>query len=106
MIHLLQVGFRRQAVKRRFFLNDQFNGVYSFSDAQFFKEHFRQWWKRAAEVSLTMCHPALPSGDKAAAAIDLAREEEYRVLSSDACAFLEGRLEDFASSSASSQRGT
>lgn len=95
VIHFLQMGFRREAQKQGFFLNNQFSGVYSFSEVGLFKARFRQWWLRSAAESLIMCHPALPNGDKAGSVIDRAREEEYRVLLSDDYAFLEAGITPF-----------
>lgn len=100
VIHLLQAGFRCQAGKSGFFLNDQFSGVYSFSDAGHFGFRFGQWWLRSAGVSLIMCHPALPRSDKTVSAIDRARAEEYHVLSSDHYAFLDGHIAPFVTPAA------
>lgn len=62
--------------------NTSFSGIYNFKRAKRYKDFFPHFLQKVTQGGMIMCHPGLPSNDKADSIAE-ARYEEYQYLAGD-----------------------
>jgi chitin disaccharide deacetylase len=76
-------GMQKLLLKNQIPHNQSFAGIYAFPRAHHYPRYFKRFLQVIADQGLIMCHPGLPNRGIEPDEIALAREQEYKYLSSD-----------------------